>query len=200
MDDSKWFTYVALALVGTVLVGVLAGTGVGVSGGATATPTGSAGGGGIADYVNLTIGWNPVSGLDEYFPANFTVPAHTLVVITITSYDNGTNAVPAEYAQVVGAVGGVETVTRGAASSVVSSVSLTGIAHTFTMMSMGGAPGSGPALNAVIPSAISASQPVSVQFETYFNSTGSFSWNCMAPCDPGAMMTPGLMAGTVSVV
>lgn len=46
------------------------------------------------DYVTLTIANNPVNGLDQYFPANFTVESGVPVVITIVNYDTGANPVP----------------------------------------------------------------------------------------------------------
>jgi hypothetical protein len=193
MNDSGWFSYVALGLAAAVVVGFFVGSAF--SGAATAAPGSGPSTGTGTDYVNLTISWNPVSGLDEYFPANFTVPAHTLVIISITSYDNGTNPVPSAYSQVVGTVGGTEKILRDGTSTTVSSVSASLIAHTFTIVSSGGIQ-----LNAAIPAAPSVSDPLTVVFGTYFNTTGSATWQCMAPCDSGAMATPGLMTGTITVV
>ncbi|HEV2428563.1 MAG TPA: hypothetical protein VGV64_01790 [Thermoplasmata archaeon] len=209
MNDNSWYAWTAAGLAAVLVVGLLLGMSLG-GGGAPARSTdgtsGTSASGATVDYVNLTIGWNPATGLDEYFPANFTVPAHTLVEITITSFDNGSNPVPAAFDAVQGTVGGGETITGHGTTHVVSSLALDGVAHTFTVMSrtsggmMAGGGHDMGMLNVVVPPAFSVSDPVSVTFGAYFNATGMFSWNCMAPCDPSAMTTEGLMAGTVTVV
>src|SRR5712691_317816 len=51
-------------------------------------------------HVYLNVAYNPYTGLDEYFPANFTVPTNVPIIITITNYDNGTNTVPSDYAKI----------------------------------------------------------------------------------------------------
>jgi hypothetical protein len=206
MTEQDWFNRVALGFAVVVLIGFVAGLGLagafgsGGSHSPSASPTGSA----APVHLYLTISFNPGTGSDQYFPANFTVPAHTPVILTITSYDNGTNVVPAMYSVVSGAAGGTEMVTMNGISHPVPSVSTAGIAHTFTMMSdgagMGMMAGGMPAVNLPIPSAASMSNPVTVTGEFYFNSTGPFGWMCLAPCDAGAMATMGLMAGTVTVV
>ncbi|MCI4348846.1 MAG: hypothetical protein L3J93_01315 [Thermoplasmata archaeon] len=202
MNDNAWYTYVAAAIALVLVIGLGVGLGLASSGssghsGASSVPSASA----SVDYVNLTIGWNPATGLDEYFPANFTVPSHTLVEFTITSFDNGTNVVEAPYNAVRGTVGGSEWITSAGATRQVEGLAPSGIAHTFTIMRMGASMMSGGlALNALVPPAASMAEPVSVSFAAYFNSTGAFVWNCMAPCDMGAMSTMGLMAGTVMVV
>lgn len=160
-------------------------------------------GGASTDYLYLTIAFNPTSGLDEYFPANFTVPANVPVVIQITNYDDGTNAVPAGYTSVAGTAGGTMTVQYGgttAAKSTVTSVDAGAIAHTFTIPSMGsGASGTPQKLNVPVPAATAAG-PTVVTFTVTFPTAGAIVWLCMAPCDPSSMATPGLMTGTVSVV
>ncbi len=147
-----------------------------------------------SDHLYLTIGFDPYTGLDQYFPANFTVPANVPVTITITNYDNGTNVVPAAFSQVLGTVGGTETLTNATLSGVaVSAVPVADIAHTFTLIS-------GPYdLNVPVPSAVGTS-PTVVTFTVVFTSAGQYVWHCMAPCDDAAMNTPGFMMGTVTVV
>lgn len=183
---------VAMMVAVPLILGVLAGAVAGVM---TAPLTASGTSGSTVDYVNLTVGFDFATGLDRYFPANFTVPAHATVVITITNFDNGTNVVPASMASVQGTVGGTETIrtTSDPQGTVVTSLPPTGIAHTFTLM------GGGYALNVVIPPAKSASEPVSVTFTAVFNTAGVFQWHCMAPCDDAAMLTPGFMTGFVTV-
>lgn len=179
----------ALVLVGAfvLILGVLAG---GILGHVVAP---SAAADSTAEHLYLTVAFDPYTGLDEYFPANFTVPANVPVTITITNYDNGTNAVPAEYSQVRGTVGGMETVTSATASNVsLGSVPAAGVAHTFTVAS---APYD---INVPIPAA-QGETPTIVTFTVVFTATGQFAWHCKAPCDMVAMMTPGFMTGTVTV-
>lgn len=195
MREQTWFNVVA----GVVALAVVAGLFLGASlSGGSATASGSTPPASPSvDHLYLTVAFNPVTGLDEYFPANFTVPAHTLVIVTITNYDNGTNPVPAAVANVIGTVGGTESVVYPgtSAATTVSSVDITDIAHTFSVPVAGG----GYALNAPIPAAGPTGLPTTVSFGTYFNQTGDLVWMCMAPCDPGSMVTPGFMTGTITV-
>lgn len=144
-------------------------------------------------HLYLAIAYDPYTGLDKYFPANFTVPANVPVIITITNYDNGTNAVPAAFTQVLGTADGTETVTNATASNIpVTSVPVDQVAHTFTLIS-------GPyTINVPIPAAQDTT-PTVVTFTVVFTSAGQFQWHCMAPCDGQAMTTPGLMTGFVTV-
>ncbi len=179
-----------LVTVGAVLLalGVLAG---GILGHLSAPQVVTASG---TDHLYLTVAYNPFTGLDQFFPANFSVPANIPVVITITNYDNGTNRVPVDFAKVLGTVGGTESVTNATASGVaLSSVPADHIAHTFTIDA------SPYNVNVPIPSA-QGEVPTTVTFSVVFTSTGQFVWHCMAPCDNVAMITPGFMTGTVTVV
>ena len=145
-------------------------------------------------HVYLSVAYNPYTGLDEYFPANFTVPANVPVIITITNYDNGTNTVSSVYASVRGTVGGTETVSDATAvDKTLTSVPATEVAHTFTIMS------GGLDVNASIPAA-QGTTPTVVMFTVQFSQTGLITWHCMAPCDGQAMSTPGFMTGTITVV
>ncbi len=147
-----------------------------------------------AAYVYLNVAFKPYTGLDEYFPANFTVPANVPVIITITNYDNGTNTVPSAFATVRGTVGGTETVTDAtAANRILTSVPATEVTHTFTIMS------GNLDVNVPIPAA-QGTTPTVVTFTLQFSQTGLINWHCMAPCDPKAMSTPGFMTGTITVV
>lgn len=147
-----------------------------------------------SEHLYLTISFDPYTGLDKYFPANFSVPANVPVTITITNYDNGTNVVPAAFSQVLGTVGGTETVTNATQSATAeSSVPADQIAHTFTLVS------SPYDINVPIPAAVDTT-PTVVSFTVVFTSAGQFVWHCMAPCDDAAMNTLGFMTGTVTVV
>ncbi len=148
------------------------------------------------EYLFLTIGFDYATGLDRYFPANFTVPTHTPVLVTITNYDNASNPVPAAVAAVQGTVGNVETMQASSAAEgmTMTAVPAGDVAHTFTMDS------GGYAMSVPIPAANSLADPMIVTFRAYFNITGAFDWHCMAPCDASSMATPGFMRGTVTVV
>lgn len=145
------------------------------------------------DYVYLSIDGNPDRNLsmDQYSPANFTVAANTLVIFVITNYDTGENPTSAPYNNVSGTVGGVEYL--NGSTTGVSSIPSGEVAHTFSILS-----GPYKGFNAVMPAAGNTT-PTVVQFSAYFNTTGVFTWQCMAPCDPTSMATPGYMQGTITV-
>lgn len=190
MKDPDWFSVMA----GFVVLGVLVIAAVAIVEEAPAARPASVGSAaGSPDFLYLTISFNPVTGFDEYFPANFSVPAHTLVVITITNFDNGSNPVPASLRAVSGTVGNTESVTEGNPSTTDTIAGLPpgGLAHTFSIAQIG--------LNAPIPSAPSSASPSVTSFDVYFNATGALLWMCQAPCDPVSMMMPGFMSGTVTV-
>lgn len=178
-----------MAILGAVLlvIGVIVG---GILGHVAASQVGPTAG---SEHLYLSIAYDPYTGLDEYFPANFSVPANVPVIITITNYDNGTNAVPAAFSQVRGTVGGTEIVTNATATGMaLASVPMNRIAHTFTMNA---APYD---INVPILAAHDTT-PTVVTFTVIFTSAGEFVWHCMAPCDMSAMTTPGFMTGTVTV-
>lgn len=180
----------AVIMTGAVLLvfGLLAG---GILGHAVTPPVVTTSG---TDHLYLTVAFDPYTGLDEYFPANFTVPANVPVLITITNYDNGSNMVPTGFNQVLGTVGGTETLTNATVSGdAVASVPADHVAHTFTLDA---APYN---LNVPIPAA-DGQTPTVVTFTVVFTSAGQFVWHCMAMCDDVAMTTPGFMMGTVTVV
>jgi hypothetical protein len=128
-------------------------------------------------------------------------PAHTKIVLTITSYDDGTSPLTSSYAsydKVQGTLGGDELVN----GQPVTSVPNAQIAHTFSVPSLG--------LNLPIPAAPTVSssqprQPVQVTATFELSKTGDFTWYCFAPCGTGAdgmggpMTTPGYMTGQVVV-
>ncbi|HYK92729.1 MAG TPA: hypothetical protein VEY07_01640 [Thermoplasmata archaeon] len=195
MTESSWYTWVAAGMALVVVVGLVAGLGLGSNFGSPGgTKTGGANS--APAYLYLTIAFNPQNGMDQYFPANFSVPANTMVHFVVTNYDNGHNVVASQYTQVLGTVGGVSTWVNSSMSTPVTAgaVPSAEISHTFTLEN------GGYMLNVPIPMATDAANPTTVTFSAFFNSTGTFTWECMAPCDPGSMVTPGYMAGTVTVV
>jgi len=200
MNDNRWFTYTAVGIALAVLVGFGAGLGLGGFGTHTASAAPSGGSGAVgAASVSLVIAWNPDSGLDQVFPANFQVPASTLVTVTIINYDDGANVVPSMFTAVQGTHDGRETITTDGVARVVSELPSTGISHTFTVMAMGSGSAGEPMLNVVVPPSSSISDPVTVTFTVVFDAAGTLTWMCVAPCDPESMSTPGYMTGAITV-
>ncbi len=180
-------TVVLTWMVAAMVMGVTLGSSTGVA----HAPTGP-GPSPPTQNVYLTIQINPGNHWPQYVPANFSVSAHTPVHITISNYDNGTSAVSDEFAAVRGTFGDTE-VLNG--TEVVSRVDPATVAHTFTILN-----GGAVLLNAPVPVAAgSGASPSLVSFVMEFNTTGTFTWNCMAPCGSGPMSTPGFMTGSITV-
>ncbi len=181
----------AVIVAGLALVlGVVLGIGVGNAVHGAAAPASNT----APAHIYLTVAFNPGTGLDEFFPGNFSVPVGVPVIFTITNYDNGTNLVSTADAQVSGTEGGTESVQLwGQAAQNVTSVDTSTISHTFSVIQ-------GPySLNVPIPASTDLAHPTVVTFTATFGTTGSFTWRCMTPCDGTAMVTPGFMMGTVTV-
>jgi len=141
--------------------------------------------------------------------ANISLPSHTLIVLTVISYDTPTPGTPAMYSNVTGTVGNVITLINGtsatgmmgnASTSMqmmgnweanVSSIPAGEIAHTITVTQIG--------LNIPVEGGFTEIA------KFYVNSTSSYTWQCMAPCGTGftgwggSMATPGWMTGTFYV-
>ncbi len=137
---------------------------------------------------------------DQYAPANFTVPADTLLEFTITNYDTGQNPVTPLQASVNGTVANCIYLnsTPTVLGPCVHSVPEGFVAHTFSFVS---GPYSG--FNIPLPSAVESVEGgvgSTVTFFAYFNETGTFTWNCLAPCDPWSMAHDGFMTGSMTVV
>lgn len=193
MNDQQWINRIALVAVGLVLLA--GGFAFAVSDHPASARSDPGGGSAPIDHLYLTIGFNPVSGADQYFPANFTVPLGAVVVVTITNYDNGTNPVPAAYQQVTGTIGGTATVWSNGSNlgEVVSAAPGGAVAHTFTLQQ-------GPYdLNVPVPPAGPTGAPTTVEFSVEFATAGAYTWECMAPCATDSMSAAGFMTGTVTV-
>ena len=160
------------------------------------------------NYFNSTIGTQPAYFvLQNGVPtssANISIPAYRLIKLTIINYDDGSAGVAPQYANVSGTVNNQVTVLNDSmvnatqtsqininGSRTASAVPVNDIAHTFTISK----------LNFNIPVQVSS---VTTAF-VYFNTTGSYQWQCMAACGSGstgwagAMDTPGWMAGIVTI-
>ncbi len=134
-------------------------------------------------------------GWPRYTHSSWTVHLGQTVIIRITSYDDG--AAPLTGAQtmfthVQGTVGGFESVD----GRPVRSVPNQDVAHTFTVVGLG--------LNLPIPAAPTGGS-VTVVARFVATRTGSFVWQCYAPCGSGsnsmggAMSTMRWMEGRVEV-
>ena len=135
-------------------------------------------------------------GWPRYTNAFWSVRAGQSVVLRITSYDTGTappGGVQTMFDAVSGTVSGTETVDGKA----VHFVANTQIAHTFTVVGLG--------LNLPIPAA-PAGGSVTVTARFVAQRTGTFVWQCYAPCGSGArsmggaMATMGWMEGRIHVL
>jgi len=140
------------------------------------------------------------STADQFAPANFTVPAHTLLEFTIINFDTGLNPVSPLEATVNGTVGDCIYLnsTPTSLGPCVNSVNPGFVAHTFSFEN-----GTYSGFNVPIPSAnesMEGGTGTTVTFFAYFNDTGTFYWHCEAPCDPWSMATEGFMQGTMTVV
>jgi hypothetical protein len=133
-------------------------------------------------HLYLTVGFNFTTREDQYFPANFTIPADVNVIVTITNYDNSTNPVPDFSGKVTGTVGGTALINGRSVGSIPGQY----VSHTFTIPSLG--------VNVPLPPSST------VTFTLLSESAGVYEWHCMAPCDANAMATPGFMEGTLTVV
>jgi hypothetical protein len=195
--------YVVLVVVTFLVTWFVFATLTGYPVGLGSSPSSTSGGATPVAGVILTIN-NPFdtamnASADQYAPANFTVPAHTLLEFTLINYDTGQNAVTSLEATVNGTVGNCIYVNSTPASlgPCVHSVPTGFVVHTFSFES-----GPYAGFNVPIPSAVKSTEGgigSSVTFFAYFNETGTFTWNCLAPCDPFSMATSGFMTGTMTV-
>lgn len=150
--------------------------------------------------INLTIEASKPGGTVDgpsYMPDTaLTVPANSLVTVTIVNNDAGDTALPANspFAKVTGVVGGSALVDGVAYNS----LTVDKVAHTFTIPSLG--------VNVPIPGDVPAGQKdITVTFSFRTGAAGTYAWQCMDPCgsDPagwgGPMSMKGYMMGTLTV-
>ena len=137
-------------------------------------------------YLNLTITFDPATGMASFTTPNVSMVADSLVVVTITNHDPTTGNLYAPWdRQVIGTLGGTELVDSGGGSYSASSLPMGGISHTF------------PVDDAIynisvpIPPAPSQSTPSVVTFELTLNSAENTTWACMCDCQ-GGHMDPGM--------
>lgn len=132
-----------------------------------------------------------------YMPSTLlTVPAHTLVTVSITNEDLGDTPLPSgsPFAQVSGVHGGVASVDGTPYHALANDK----VAHTFTIPSLG--------INVPIPGdAPAGHQGVHVSFSFMTGVAGTYRWQCFDPCGSGTggwggpMQTMNYMIGTITV-
>jgi len=218
----------AFMIIGLIAASLLAGAGLGLIAsqnggfsGTGATVTTTTVGNSTEPYVltliittendfNSTVGSQPAfyvlgpNGLES--SANISLPAHRLIELVITNFDEGNASLAApQYTNVMGTSDGSELVYNSTAinstegpngillrgSQRVSSLALNQISHTFTVPSLG--------LNLPM-----ASESTIVAYFTT-GGAGSFIWLCESACGSGAdgtagaMTTAGWMTGAITV-
>jgi hypothetical protein len=148
----------------------------------------------------MDTGWNStvaqpqfsVVGTNGLEPANnIQLPVHTLIQLTIISYDTATVGSTDEQGKVAGTVGRTIYLVNGTTWGQ-NSTSVPGnmLAHTFTIQQLG--------IN--IPVVGGDAQIAYL----YLNQTGTFQWICLTPCGfgqagmGGAMSTSGWMEGQIT--
>jgi heme/copper-type cytochrome/quinol oxidase subunit 2 len=158
----------------------------------------------------MDTGWNSTMAQPQFTvlgpnglqsSANIPLPAHTLIQLTIISYDTPTAGSTDQEGKVMGTVGGVVYMINGTTAmgtsvtppygTNVTSVPGDMLAHTFTIQQLG--------INIPVVGGNTAIAYL------YLNETGTFPWVCLTPCGfgptgmQGAMSTPGWMEGNVTV-
>lgn len=134
-------------------------------------------------------------------PATITVPANRIIELTITAYDMGNLTVAPQYLQVSGTQNNQMTLVNGSMAAMgnamhyatnVSSVPAGAVLHTFTVAK----------LNINIPVIAGYTE---IAFINPITQTGTFHWQCMAPCGTGSsgwgatMSDNGWMSGSLVV-
>ena len=138
------------------------------------------------------------------------VPAHTRVNVTIYQYDSGSPLRNQQVGVVQGTIGGVATL-NGKAFSVTNSNAGNGVAHTFSIPTLGiNVPlyGNNPNANLCAATPRTTSSPHNIiRFSFLSPGPGSYPWQCFVPCglgflygNGGPMQTVGYMDGFMKVV
>jgi len=158
----------------------------------------------------MDTGWNStvaqpqfsIFGVNGSEPAaNIRLPAHTLIQLTIISYDTPTPGSTDEEGKVTGTVGSTVYLINGTTAmgtnvpqswgQNVTSVPGNMLAHTFTIQQFG--------INIPV---VGGDTEIAY---LYLNQTGTFQWICLTPCGfgptgmGGAMSAPGWMEGQITV-
>ncbi len=159
---------------------------------------------------SMNSGWNATTAQPRFYvvgksglesSANISLPARTLIEVTIISYDTPTPGSLEQQGKVTGTVGGTVYLINGTTASQsstpeqwgknVASVPATSLAHTFTIQQLG--------VNIPVVGGDAV-----IAF-LYFTQTGTFTWLCLTPCgfgpngSGGAMSASGWMTGTITI-
>ncbi len=166
----------------------------------------SAVGSGIVTRLDLTIVTGDMIGHREYpayVPSDFTLPANSTVVVTITNFDNATPLPKGaeNFATVSGTVGGTMTTAPikaaypnrpAGATRTLTGLDPAAVSHTFTILALG--------INVPVP-ALSRTT-----FTIHTGAPGTYAWRCFDPCGAGATgwgtamaAKNGFMQGTLTV-
>jgi hypothetical protein len=140
----------------------------------------------------------------------FQVPAHTRINVTIYQYDSGSPLRNQQLGQVSGTAANVATL-NGRVFRVIDSNSGNGVAHTFSIPSLGiNVPLYGNNSNANICAAAPCTQSSPnkvIRFSFMSPAAGNYRWQCFVPCglgflygNGGPMSTLGYMGGFMDVV
>jgi heme/copper-type cytochrome/quinol oxidase subunit 2 len=158
----------------------------------------------------MDTGWNSTTAQPKFFvlgpnglesTANISVPANTLIQLTIVSYDTPTPGSTDQQGKVTGTIGNNVYMINGTVASMtdvsmqwgmnVTSIPGSSLAHTFTIPSLG------------------VNVPVvggdTVMAYLRFDQKGVFQWLCQTPCGfgpngkMGSMSMPGWMEGQITV-
>jgi len=138
------------------------------------------------------------------------VPAHSLVTVTISQYDGGEKITNPYFARVHGTIGGTETVN----GKTVTHADPGAIGHTFTLHAAPtaqsplfvSAPLPAVPDDAPLAPGSAYPRPIQVRFSFMTGGPGDYVWNCEFPCGDGyyakfggPMSTRGYMSGTLTV-
>lgn len=192
MDDQSWFNRTAVAVaVAVLLLGVALALAPSASPPTRTVPSSATAG--PTAYLNLTIGYNPTTGADDFSASNLVVPSHTRVVVTITNQDPVASRLLVPWDnQVIGTYGGNELVSTGNASYWVDAVAASNIGHTFTIHD------ALYNISVPIPPAASLGDPTVVSFTLFLNWQETTNWGCVAECS-GPGMAADRMYGTLTI-
>lgn len=170
----------------------------------------------LATYPDSLAGEHGATGGSEpdwvsYAPTtNLSVPAHSLVTVTIRQYDSGGTVTNPYFANVHGTVDGTITVN----GKTTTRVNPDAIGHTFTIHAL---PTNQDPLFVSVPLPALPDQakpapgsdypaPAVVTFSFVTGGPGNYVWNCEYPCGDGTyanfggpMATRGYMSGTLTV-